>query len=248
MTLPLRYPSRGRALVATALLFLVAGCESDRSERAAGPGGHHAKPPPPLAGKEMFFAGRIAVEIQTGAGFGDAGKADEAAPSGGGHRGGGGGMHMGGGGGRHGGGGGGGRNGPDSSPSIADTIEQDQISNIRRAAANGGPAVMIHLRFTNTGATHADLLVTDFLSELGNFVVQPDHVALEPGQTVEVDPMTSRLAGEVAQAEITLTLRLEGHSEKKVITLVLVPPPPPATDAAPGSLAAPPAVAPPTRN
>jgi hypothetical protein len=50
--------------------------------------------------------------------------------------------------------------------------------------------------------------------------------------------MTSRLAGEIAQADITLTLRLEGHSEKKVITLVPVPAAPPA--AAPATATPPP--------
>jgi hypothetical protein len=236
------FPRGCRLLAAVALLSLVAGCEGDQAYRKAAESRQHAKPPPPLAGKETFFDGRITAELQTGAGFGDAGKLDESTPGTGGggrHGGGGGGMHMGGGGGggggRHGGGGGGGRS-PDSDPSVSDSIEQDQIMNMRRAAASGGPPVIIHLRFTNNGTAHADLAITDFLSELGNFVVQPEKLALDPGQSAEVEPMTSRLAGEIAQADITLTLSLDGHAEKKVITLFLVPTPPPSAtppDAAP---------------
>lgn len=92
-----------------------------------------------------------------------------------------------------------------------------------RRAANPNPPVMIHLRFTNNGTTKADLLIADFLSPLGNFVVEPDKLSLEPGQTLEVEPMTSRLAGEISGAAVTLALRLNGQGEKKIIQLILVP-------------------------
>lgn len=226
MTATLRPVFGGCRLFGSALLVLVlSACESDHPSRDSAR--RHQPPPPPLAGQETFFDGRITAELKTGAGFGDSGKPDENAPTGGGRRGGGGGMRMGGGG-RHGGGGGGGGRGYGSNePSVSDTIEQDQISNIRRAAANGGPPVYIHLRFTNNGTQHADLIVADFLSELGNFVVEPEKLALEPGQSLEVEPMTSRLA-EMAQAEVTLTLRLDGKNEKKTIALAPIPTPPPA--------------------
>jgi hypothetical protein len=244
MIVPLRpLPGGCRLLAAGAALFLLAGCESDQPYKQAVAARQHAKPPP-LAGKDSFFDGRITAEFQTGAGFGDSGKTDDGSPAerGGGGRHGGGGMHMGGGGGgRHGGGGGGrGGGGQDSEPSVSDTIEQDQINNIRRAAASNGPPVIIHLRLTNNGTQPADVVIADFLSELGNFVVQPEKLALAPGQTVEVEPMTSRLAGEIAQAQITLTLQLDGRSEKKIITLGPMPPPagapaapPPSPDAKP---------------
>ena len=233
MTAPLRFsPRAASALAAIVGLFFVAGCESDHPYRQAS--ARHRPPPPPLSGKETFFDGRITAEVQTGAGFGDAGKLDETKPGGGGGRhggGGGGGFRMGGGGGGRHGGGGGGRGAPADESSIADNIEQEKVMNMRRAAASGGPPVLIHLRFTNNGTTHADLFITDFLSDLGNFVVEPEKLALEPGQSAEVEPMTSRLAEEVAQVDITLSLRLEGHGDKKVITLHQVPAPPPAASA-----------------
>ena len=78
---------------------------------------------------------------------------------------------------------------------------------MRRADAMGSPPVMIHLRFTNNGSEKADVIIADFLSPLGNFAVRPDKLALDPGQSLEVDPMTSRLAGEVTGGEITLSLQ-----------------------------------------
>ncbi|HVU16538.1 MAG TPA: hypothetical protein VHD32_06420 [Candidatus Didemnitutus sp.] len=210
---------RAGGLAAALFAFVFAGCSSDRSEYARR--GPPPPPPPPLAGHEVFFDGQILAEIQTGAGFGDSGKVDNPSANGGGGRHGGGGRM---GGGRHGRGGGGG--GSPDSPSVDDTIEQEQIANIRRAAASGGPPMMIHLRFTNHGATHVDVSVVDFLSELGNFVVQPDKLALDPGQMIEVDPMTSRLTAEAGQATITLVLHAGGHTEKKTLTLTPVTPPP----------------------
>jgi len=88
---------------------------------------------------------------------------------------------------------------------------------------------MIHLRFTNNGTAKAELLIADFLSPLGNFVVEPEKLSLEPGQTIEVEPMTSRLAGEISGATVTLALRLAGQGEKKNVVLVIVPEPTPET-------------------
>ena len=95
----------------------------------------------------------------------------------------------------------------------------------RRADRMGSPPVMIHLRFTNTGSAPVELVVADFLSPLGNFVVTPEKLTLQPGQAVEVDPMTSRLAGEISEGEITLSLRLGPARESKAITLKPEAPP-----------------------
>ena len=152
------------------------------------------------------------------------------------HHGGGGGFHMGGG-----GGGGGRHHGGDGdsdgqSGDMSAQAEREHLQAMRHSAASTNPPVMIHLRFTNNGATHADLLIADFLSPLGNFVVQPEKLALEPGQTVEVEPMTSRLVGEISGTTVTLALRLAGLGEKKIIPLSIVPgatpgPPPAETPA-----------------
>jgi len=221
------------------LILFLAGCASDD-----GPSDHARKgsprqaPLPNLAGQETFFDGLILAEMKVGAmtGFNPQGEAGGAGSNGEGNlRGHGmgglsvGGIGMGGGGmgggGSHGGGmgGGGGRRPPGGDGSSVDpdnTDKQRQMA-ARRADRMGAPPVMIHLRFTNTGRERVDLVIADFLSPLGNFVVTPGKLSLDPGQTVEVDPMTSRLAGEITGGEISLNLRLGGKQESKTITLKL---------------------------
>lgn len=204
-------------------LFL-AGCASDEGPRApTGKPFSRKALLPTLVGHEAFFDGRIVAELKVGAmtGFdprsrGDGGSGEQGGRRRGQH--GGGGFRMGGmgGGGTHPERGGPGANGP-GPDSISP--EQAKLQAARRAEQMGAPPVMIHLRFTNTGSERADLVVADFLSPLGNFVVSPEKLSLDPGQTVEVEPMTSRLAGEITGGEINLNLRLGSLRETKTITL-----------------------------
>jgi len=214
---PPRILAAGAAL---AFLLLAAGCASD-DDQPRPRHGAAAKPRhfPTLAGQETFFNGTITAEVLVGAmtGFN---------PDGGEGSSGGGGRHHGG---LHGGGGGGRRHGgegePEGPPPGAEGGDADSSgsSAIRHAEAMGSPPVMIHLRFTNNGHEHADLVVADFLSPLGNFVVQPEKLSLEAGQSAEVEPMTSRLAGEVTGGDITLELKHAGATETKTIALALKP-------------------------
>jgi hypothetical protein len=227
MTVPLRWLLRPGSIVsALAIACLSGGCSSDEPGHRAGGATHRQSHLPPLAGQAVFFNGQITAELNVGNGPGFDGnpaKDDETPgtehkP----HGSGGGGMHMGG------GGGGGGRHhggdsdsgGPEGDPSAQ--VEREHLQAMRHSAASTNPPVMIHLRFTNNGTTHADLLIADFLSPLGNFVVQPEKLALEPGQTVEVEPMTSRLADEISATTVTLALRLAGQGEKQSIPLSIV--------------------------
>ena len=127
---------------------------------------------------------------------------------------------MGGGGGSY---GGGGRRRPgddESAPAVdPDAMDKQRQMAARRADRTNTPPVIIHLRFTNTRSERVDLVVADFLSPLGNFVVTPEKLSLDPGQTVEVEPMTSRLAGEITGGEISLNLRIGRRQETKTITL-----------------------------
>ena len=224
MITPLRWMLQiSSVLIIATTTFLVIGCSSDRPEHQAdGPKHHHV---PPLAGQDTFFNGQITAELTVGHGPGfdpkPAKEGDE--PEHKRHGDGGGGFHMGGGAGSH----GGGRHHQDSDAAGAEDGMPDQIERQRlatmRHAANPNPPVMIHLRFTNNGTTQAELLVADFLSPLGNFVVEPEKLTLAPGQTLEVEPMTSRLVGDISGATVTLALRLAGRGEKKDITLSIAP-------------------------
>ncbi len=212
-----------------AALLLAAGCASDDGRPPRG-AGKHREHFPTMAGQETFFKGSITAEVLVGAmtGFDQESGPGGGGPGGGGgggghHRGGGGGMRMKMTGGMHDGApvglggapGGGGGDGDDPGRATAMATQ--------RAERNGSPPVMIHLRFVNNGAAKADLVIADFLSPLGNFVVQPEKFSLEPGASLEVEPMTSRLAGDPSGGEISLSLKVGGETETKTIPLALKP-------------------------
>jgi hypothetical protein len=218
------------------LAFVLAGlggCESDRSARRGSPEKALAAaietPTPEMAVNAAFFAGQIEVEVLLNrTGFAKRDNATDAGNtgSGGGAGGGGsaGGRRRGGGGGR---GGGGQTAAPSSSAASSDPDGPRPVIH----ESNEAP-VRLHLRLTNHGTTAADLEVPDFDSELGNFVVQPPKINVQPGQSVETDPMTSRLGLRSAEIPLTVTLRRGGQTEKQVLKLRVIEPPPAAIPAA----------------
>jgi len=206
------------------LLALATGCSSDPGPgRSAGHAAHH-KPVTPLAGEDTFFSGRLIAQLTVGDGIGPAGQ-----PEGdrdGGSRRGGGGAHGGpGGGGLSFGGGTGGAHGGnrherDAGPLAGEGGGQESPRPLMGSMA---PPVMIHLRFTNLGTDRIQLRIDDFSSPLGNFAVQPEKLTLDPGQSLETEPMSSRLGDSLAETEATLVLRVGDQAEKKVIVLRAVP-------------------------
>lgn len=231
MTLFLRAWLRaGLAPAAVILVLLSAGCSSDPGPgRRGGPAGVRAKPPAPMAGEDTFFDGRILAEIHVGTDG-----MPEVAPNGSGPNGGGEGRRRrGGGSGRMsvaGGTGGFGGN-------IAGGVPFGEGGGPPRdfggppgpgprPMMGGGRPVMIHLRFTNHGTAPVELQIADFLSPLGNFVVRPEKLNLEPGQSLETEPMTSQLAGAFSEVTATLVLRLDDRAEKRSFSLKSLPAPP----------------------
>jgi hypothetical protein len=225
------------AAIPLALLLVLAGCsnEAGPGEGRTGFGGSHRAAPTPMAGQEHFFDAQILAEISVGTeGLPDV-PAREGGRGGGGEsrggRGGGGRLNIAGGAGGFGGnisegvpfgGGGGGRGrrvgsgegGEGSAPGPHMTI-----------GGGMGRPVMIHLRFTNQGTAAATLTIDDFVSPLGNFAVRPEKLVLAPGQSLETEPMTSQLAGQFAETDATLVLRLGVKAEKKTFRLHAVTPP-----------------------
>jgi hypothetical protein len=203
--MPTSFPALARKSAPFILLasLILAGCTSDdRSQRRPGGGGRPVMAT--LTGQEKFFEGSIVAEVRIGAmaGFERAKEAGNDNPGETAHQG----RRR-----RDGGGMGG--------PGGDRENESRPTPGVRRMAGGDAPPVAIHLRFTNQGARPVDVEITDFISPLSNFVVQPSHLALAPGQSAEVEPMGSRLANDATSGEISLTLRLDGTKETKIVTV-----------------------------
>jgi hypothetical protein len=215
---------RLRDLIAPSLILLLAltGCSSDPGpgDRSAGP---HLPPPAPLAGQDSFFDGQILAEVNV---------SSEGMPEGG--SGGGKGKHN-----RREGGGAmsvsGGNSGMYGNISGGIPLGAGGDSHRPPGGRGGGPAgappmaggamgrpVMIHLRFTNRGASAVTLRIDDFTSPLGSFAVRPEKLEIAPGQSLETEPMASQLGGTFTEADASLALRIGDRAEKKTFRLLAV--------------------------
>ena len=180
--------------------------------------------PKPMDAQGAFFGDRIEVEAMLA-------KSDavwknprpsESGEGGGRRRGGfsgGFGGGGGGGGGRRGGGGGGRRGGGGAGENGENSQEAGEARSPVMRTSNE-PPVQLQLRLTNHGDIPVEVEVLDFNSDLGNFAVQPRKIVLPPKESVEADPMTSRL-GVPAVEEIPLTVRLrvDGKAESQILKL-----------------------------
>jgi hypothetical protein len=251
--LPLRRALNG--LAGMLLVAALAGCGGEHGHRppfgpfGGGPGG---PPIPKMEGHDVLFDGQIEAEVllaPAGTRWAHGDETDGAGPGeGGGRRGhgfrmgagaGGGGFRTGTGfggddgrPGRGGEGGGGpppgGMMGGGPPPGMMEGGPPTGAPSMQMA---NGPEIQLRLRLTNHGAAPAIVEVLDFDSDLGNFVVRPAKIALPPGEPVEADPMISRLGVSRDQVPVTLRIRIDGRSDRKVITLAPVQKPP----ATPGS-------------
>lgn len=86
--------------------------------------------------------------------------------------------------------------------------------------ASNSPPVQLRLRLTNQGSTSIEVEVLDFNSDLGNFVVEPKKITVPAGESVEADPMTSRLGvPALEQIPLMMRIRVNGKIEQQVLAL-----------------------------
>ena len=84
---------------------------------------------------------------------------------------------------------------------------------------------MMRLQLVNTSADKITVEIRDLNSELGNFATRPDTFTLEAGATGEPGDMQSLMGVESLALPVTLTLRVAGKTESKVLTLRPAPAP-----------------------
>lgn len=81
------------------------------------------------------------------------------------------------------------------------------------------PPLTLRVRLENRGKENLTVEIRDVQSDLGNFVPEPDHVLLAPGQSVELEPMISRLGVVSGDIPLQLVLRANGKVEDQTIHL-----------------------------
>ncbi len=81
------------------------------------------------------------------------------------------------------------------------------------------PPVALRLRLTNREKTPLEIEFVECNSQLGNFAVQPKTLTIEPEKSGQPDPMISLLGVTAPELPLTISLKLAGQAEKKIITL-----------------------------
>lgn len=198
------------------------GCSS-RPPRGEGPGAEAGEANlPTLVARDQFFGGKLVVDATAGRSSSRRGPGSRGAggPGGGGRRGG-----MG----DH---GPGRREGPgmgEGGPAMRDNSEGPSI----HLQESGFPPVALQVKLTNTSSETVEVTFMRCKSDLGDFAVRPEKLALAPGQSAEPDRMTSHLGLTTTALELTVALKLGSTVETKVL---LLKPEAPAT-VAPGTRA-----------
>ena len=84
------------------------------------------------------------------------------------------------------------------------------------------PPVTLHLILTNTGAAPLTVEMIDFISDLGNFALDPDHLSIEAGASAEPTTMVSQLGVSNDVMPFKVTLRVGKTKESQTIQVRLI--------------------------
>ncbi len=79
------------------------------------------------------------------------------------------------------------------------------------------PPVTLHLILTNTGNETVTVEMIDFISDLGNFALDPDKLEIPAGGTVEPTSMVSQLGVTADVIPFKVTLRLGKAKESQTV-------------------------------
>ncbi|QYM80459.1 hypothetical protein K0B96_07590 [Horticoccus luteus] len=204
------------------VLLVAAGCESHSRAKMEARMEEERKSVPPMEAHATFFDGQIAATIELGSGVGGlpgarrrGGKSHGFNPKFAGIQAGGGDY------------GSAGNREPDAFGfGPADQLNRAPEAEVEEPARLRGesplPPVVMVIQLTNKSAQPIDVEFIDFTSDLGDFAVQPAKMSLAPGAAATSDPMNSRLGLTSYALPITVALRVNGKTERKVVTVTPV--------------------------
>ncbi|MFT3867471.1 MAG: hypothetical protein QM715_03125 [Nibricoccus sp.] len=167
---------------------------------------------PNMTAQTSFFDGKLLVEANLGRGFSGRGLGggpggNRGGPEGRGGRRGGGGMRM-----------GGGPGGPGPGGEMGGVPGGGGMAGPVMHESNQ-PPVALRLRLTNKSKETLEVTFALCKSELGDFAVRPEKLALAPEQTAEPEPMTSRLGIPSDELILRVGLRTGGKTEQQDLVL-----------------------------
>jgi hypothetical protein len=96
------------------------------------------------------------------------------------------------------------------------------------------PPVTLHLILTNRSLDPMTIVMVDFVSDMGNFAVDPDTLTIAPGQTVEPTPMVSELGVNSDEMAFKVTLKYGIAKETRTFPVRIIHPDAAAAPAKPG--------------
>lgn len=101
----------------------------------------------------------------------------------------------------------------------ADDSSSDAAPTRARFSSRAMPPIVLRLQLQDKTTYPITVEIREVNSALGNFAVRPDQLSLAPGQPTETEPMSSTLGADSSELPVTVTLRVGGQSETKVLTL-----------------------------
>jgi hypothetical protein len=84
------------------------------------------------------------------------------------------------------------------------------------------PPVTLHLILTNLSHDSVTIKMVDFVSDMGNFAIDPEQLTIAPGDSAEPTPMVSELGVTSDEMPFKVTLRYGAARETKVFPVRLV--------------------------
>lgn len=191
------------ALITTALLpFLLPGCASPPADAIAAPPSTRDSPVN-MTGHADYFAGKLSATVTVNRGPGKKPEDPNAPPDQRATR------------------TGGGRSRRDGSAAMEPpTGERDQGSARGRTVAGSPlPTLTLRLKLENRGTQSLAMEIIEVSSELGNFAVRPAKLEIPAGETLEPDPMFSKLGITSDPILVKVVLRLAGAREDQTIAV-----------------------------
>jgi hypothetical protein len=198
------YPASSLTLslaAAAAAFALVTGCHNRDQVDQLTQGVESGERAVAMAGSEAFFGGKVTARVTVSRGIGRGFKRQNA-------------TFL---------------NGPQGFGATDNLVKEDQANEQEaqeasdymkaRASYIGTPLppVTLHLILINPGGDPLTITITDFESDLGNFVVDPETLTVAAGQTAEPTAMVSQLGVASDLIPVTVTLKMGAAKETRTV-------------------------------